>query len=610
MPTRRRFLHLGAGTVAVAALSVPGRAPAAGPSYDVSYLWSRTLDRVLDYREVVAEPLGPEVARDLVIVRARSGNWGVVLDLDGADQRTATAIAASHHKKLRAVLGGDEVLATAVSEGIFARTHHVRYGGTCTAAEAAARFDVVADVLGPTVRAKLVAEALSDEASQVVYKVFADAHAADALAAEHGKKLAAHAIVASVVDDRYLDERQNAASAKVAAAPSVRPQAVPAARPPNPAPTPTAAAPTPKPRPPILSGPASPPPGDPPDLAAVIAAVAVPMARPEPPAPKVAAVAPPKVAVAAEPEVEPRVEPKVEPRVEPKPAAKAEPAPKVEVAAGADDLPAVVGADLPAVIATPLRDAINAHIQALRKAGQVDGDETTSWYVHTLHDDRTWAAINADRPLQCASMVKPYLALAFFHRVQEGRLVYGKVSRGKLEAMIQRSDNAAANWVFDTLGGPDGVQRILASNYGKVLRETTIEEVIPADGRTYRNRSSARDYVRFCRALWRKELAGADEIQRLMALPGRDRLITGAELIPATTRVMNKTGTTAELVGDFGILVAEAAGGHELPYALVGIVEKESRARNYGAWVTSRAEVIRSVSSLTYRELEAHYNKA
>ncbi|MBX2801997.1 MAG: serine hydrolase [Myxococcales bacterium] len=262
--------------------------------------------------------------------------------------------------------------------------------------------------------------------------------------------------------------------------------------------------------------------------------------------------------------------------------------------------------ELPARISTPLRDLINEHIQGLRRAGAVASDETTSWYVHTLHDNRTWVAINAERKLQCASMVKPYVALAFMHQAHSGRLIYGPKSKSKLEAMLHRSSNSATNWAMAQVGGPIAVQRLLEQHYGHLLQETCIVETIPTNGRTYRNMSSARDYVRFSRALWRNELPGSREIRRIMSLPGSDRLATGASDIPSDTQVINKTGTTSHLCGDFGILVTRA-GTDELPYVIVGIIEKRNRARGFSSWISSRSRVIRGVSNLTYNALKSHY---
>lgn len=522
MPTRRQFLGLGAGTVAAAALPetvFAAPAPSAGPdSWDISYLWSRSLDNALDYREIVAETLGPEVARDLIVVRGISGHWGVLLDRADTNPSAAKELAAEHHRALEARLGGEEPLALPIRDRGYTRLHHVTYGTLPTEEEARARYDRIVALLGDEVHEDLVLEQVAEDQWQVVWKAYVDREEATNAAATHAARLVPHDIPAQVAVDRNNDLRWSVSSGQDATA-------------------------------------------------------AAPPAEDIPPAPTA--------------------------RVEVVPKARQRPTPEAIAADG-----------LPAAIETPLRDAINAHVQVLRRKRVIAPDETTSWYVHSLHDDRTWAAINGEQQLQCASMVKPFVALAFLQRVSEKRLVYGKMSRAKMEAMIQRSDNRAADWAISTLGGPSEVQRILRANYGDVLQECTICESIPANGRTYRNRSSARDYVRFSRALWKGELAGSEEIRRLMALPGRDRLVTGARGIPASTRVLNKTGTTSQLCGDFGILVAKDRKGKEVPYAVVGIIEKSSGCRDFGKWVASRGDVIRGVSNLTYRTLRDHYGLA
>ena len=113
--------------------------------------------------------------------------------------------------------------------------------------------------------------------------------------------------------------------------------------------------------------------------------------------------------------------------------------------------------------------------------------------------------------------------------------------------------------------------------------------------------------MRFSRALWRNELAHSAEIRRLMALPGRDRLTTGAPAIPASTQVMNKTGTTSHLCGDFGILVPRNTRGQQVPYVIVGIIEKRRRANSFSSWAASRGSVIRGVSNLAYTVLKDQY---
>jgi len=254
-----------------------------------------------------------------------------------------------------------------------------------------------------------------------------------------------------------------------------------------------------------------------------------------------------------------------------------------------------------------LEKKVKEYLDGLRDKGLVDKDERTGWLAIDLTKGETIVDINVDSPYQAASMIKPFIALAYFHQRQEGKQTYTATTRSKMEAMIQRSDNGATNWVLKQVGGPKAAQKILRTHYGQLLRETSIVEYIPGGGKTYRNKASAKDYGRFLVALWRKELPHDDELRRLMALPGRDRIYCGTS-IPQGTLVYNKTGTTAKLCGDMGILAPKGQNGRRYPYVIVGIIEKQRSASNYGHWAMARGNVIRQISSMIYQEMKANYN--
>lgn len=256
---------------------------------------------------------------------------------------------------------------------------------------------------------------------------------------------------------------------------------------------------------------------------------------------------------------------------------------------------------------TKFEQSIEDYINKLRRKGKIGEDESTGWMVYDLETDRAIIDINADQEFQAASMIKPFVALAFFHQVKEGKFIYGPKSRSKLVAMIQRSNNGATNWVMKQVGGPANCEAILRKHYGHIFKKTVIKEYIPAGGRTYLNSASPSDYVRFLRSLWNKELPYGKELRRLMALPGRDRLYHGTP-IPKGTLVYNKTGSTAHLCGDMGILVPKTKGGGSYPYVLVGIIERRSRPSDYGSWMKSRSNVIREVSTLVYKQLKQDHH--
>ncbi|WP_339890084.1 serine hydrolase [Neptuniibacter pectenicola] len=255
-----------------------------------------------------------------------------------------------------------------------------------------------------------------------------------------------------------------------------------------------------------------------------------------------------------------------------------------------------------------LEAAVETYIKTLRHKGRISEDERTGWSVYDFTNGEKLVTINEELQFQSASLIKPFVAAAFFHQVKQKKLIYGPKSRRHMERMIHRSNNASTNWVIKQVGGLKAVQRILKQNYPGIFRATSIVEYIPAGGKTYRNKASIHDYSRFLYALWNDNIAGAREIKRLMSLPGTDRIYTGAESVPLGTQIFNKTGSTARLCADMGILSVKGPDGKRYPYILIGIIEKQEKARNYTTWIRDRAEVIRDVSNIVYQGIARRHN--
>jgi beta-lactamase class A len=255
-----------------------------------------------------------------------------------------------------------------------------------------------------------------------------------------------------------------------------------------------------------------------------------------------------------------------------------------------------------------LEAAVENYINRLRRKGKIKADERTAWSVYDFTSGEKLVSINEDEQFEAASMVKVFIAAAFFCKVEKRELIYGSKSRRHMELAIQHSNNAATNWLIRNIGGPKAVERTLKRRYPGIFQDTRIVEYIPRGGRTYRNKASPHDYSRFLYALWKGDIFGAREIKRMMALPGPDRIFTGVASIPVSTRVYNKTGSTARVCGDVGILIAKGPDGKRYPYTLIGIIEKEKRARDYTTWIRSRGAVIRNVSGIIYRGILRHYD--
>ncbi len=279
-------------------------------------------------------------------------------------------------------------------------------------------------------------------------------------------------------------------------------------------------------------------------------------------------------------------------------------------------LPVLLAAPNGAAQAEPpssLHVQVNDYIQRLRRQGKVASDERTAWSVYDFTRRMKLVALNEDTPLQAASMIKPFVAQAYFFLVESGRARYTAEVYGLMEGMIRRSSNYATNRLIDLVGeqmggnGPRDVERVLKRFAPAIFQQTRIVETIPAGGRTYRNLASARDYSRFLYALWNNQLPYAAELRALMSLPNRDRIARSVATIPDSVRVYHKTGSTAHLCGDMGIIEAHDRNGRPYPYTFIGIIEKRNRAASYGTWISSRGNVIRNVSDLVYRSLREHH---
>lgn len=258
-----------------------------------------------------------------------------------------------------------------------------------------------------------------------------------------------------------------------------------------------------------------------------------------------------------------------------------------------------------------LQAQVLEQVRRLRAAGRISRSERTSWSIYDFSTRQKLVSINEDIPRQAASMIKPFVAQAFFYSMQErGGLQYTSSVRELMEQSIRRSDNPATNELMRIVSrangnqGPRDVERVLKQHGSGIFRETSITEYIPAGGRTYRNMASARDYSRFLVALWRGHLPQSQELRELMALPKHNRITRGVSSIPASVRVYDKTGSTAMLCGNMGVIECRDHRGRSRPYTFIGIIERETRTESYSSWITARANVIRSVSSVVYRYMK------
>jgi beta-lactamase class A len=249
-----------------------------------------------------------------------------------------------------------------------------------------------------------------------------------------------------------------------------------------------------------------------------------------------------------------------------------------------------------------LQNALEQYIENTYSSGKIENDERTAWLAYDLIRKETLVSINADVSMQCASMVKPFVALAFFHKVNKGELVCTEKDKRFLRLMIQHSWNTATNWFMKQVGGPDKVNELLHDNYPEIFQHTEIVEYIPPGGTTYKNMSSASDYNRFLRSMWNKTIPHADDIKELMGLPNRDR---SGDLL-SETQIYHKSGSTARMCGDIAILETACQEG-VCAYTFIGIIDRYDSVPDYMRWKRIRVGIIREASTLVYDAIKKDY---
>lgn len=266
-----------------------------------------------------------------------------------------------------------------------------------------------------------------------------------------------------------------------------------------------------------------------------------------------------------------------------------------------------------AAAAGSTQNKVNSYIRGLRRKGVIESDERTAWSVYDFDTGKKVVSINEEKSLQSASMIKPFVIQAYFYKHSENPSRYPLDSKTLdiMEAMIRYSSNRATNYLIRRVSKkPQGVERILKRYAGSIFQSTSIVETIPKNGRSYLNKASARDYSRFLYAMWNNKLPNSGQLRELMGIPNKDRIFHGTSEIPAQTRVYDKTGSTARLCGNMGILEPLGRNGKRYPYTFIGIIEKSHRTKHYSRWVASRGNVIREVSDIVYRDMKSIHRLA
>ncbi|MBS9777149.1 MAG: serine hydrolase [Gammaproteobacteria bacterium] len=250
-----------------------------------------------------------------------------------------------------------------------------------------------------------------------------------------------------------------------------------------------------------------------------------------------------------------------------------------------------------------LQNQLNQLVQQQRKSGMLSRNERTAWSVYDFQTRQKLVSINENRSMQAASMIKVFVALAYFYLNKQAphKYPYNANRRYLMQMMLVKSDNKATNTMMKLCGGPRNVQVLCQRATHNRFKQLRIVEYIPAGGRTYRNKASARDYSRFLYDLWAGKLPHSNELKRIMSIVNNDRIKT--QSMAANVKVFDKTGSTGMLCGDMGIVQLD----HKRAYTFIGVIERSNKTKSYGPWITKRSKAMRQASDLVYDFMSKRY---
>lgn len=190
--------------------------------------------------------------------------------------------------------------------------------------------------------------------------------------------------------------------------------------------------------------------------------------------------------------------------------------------------------------------------------------------------DGTSVAVNGDTSFPMASTVKLAIAAAYLADVDHGRrslddTIAGRSAAAVMEAMIVHSDNAAADRMLATLGGPAAVQQWLWSSGMTGIRvDRTIAQLLREHGHLADSRDIATPNAMVALLYRLNSDTVLTDQSRAVLFGLMSRCETGTRriraLLPGGTPVEDKTGTLSGVTNDVGFIAMPD--GHRIAIAI------------------------------------------
>ncbi len=249
---------------------------------------------------------------------------------------------------------------------------------------------------------------------------------------------------------------------------------------------------------------------------------------------------------------------------------------------------------------TALQTEIEDSISELQKDGSLEQRDKVSIMVHDIDSGKTLASINSGK-IVAASLIKPFVMLAAYHRAKEAH--WKKPPswlRNAVHRMIAHSENPATDDLIRYAGGLGEVERI-AKAYG--FTDTEVGAFIQKDIETHKNKTSMRDLNEFLRRLHTEDLvspAFAQLMRQHLARYTTSRIArmeeVRREIETGELQLAGKTGNVYGLNGEAThVTFDHGKRRYNLVIAIQNPALHNASPKKGEPWVKEKSEVIRQL---------------
>ena len=276
---------------------------------------------------------------------------------------------------------------------------------------------------------------------------------------------------------------------------------------------------------------------------------------------------------------------------------------------------------------TPFNSTLEAGILQYMKEvytkNKLKRKDKLSIVVQDLSAGNLLVSLRSRKSVKSASTIKLPILQAYMIQRFKGKFEETSNHKKLIEEMIRFSSNSSTNKIIKLLGGTENIQRLL--NKTKFYKELRLLEMIPEDGRTYRNKISAEDLNQILMNIWFKRVIGpqystqinkkaAHEMLNLLGLPGHPWL---KDRIKAETcfssnksvKLWDKTGFVKGLNGNADIVEIDTPHGRKA-YSLVMLMERQDYQTIEGdaaSWFEIVSLHMRRISEITFAYISNRY---